>query len=577
MRAPSSSPVRRWVRPATRYSLGLVLYEVLTGASAFGERASLMASVERAMAGTPPTAPHTVVTAAAAAARQISLGRLKRHLAGDLGTIVGKALAPEPTGRYASVQHLADDLARWADGEPIQGRVPSLAYRASRFAHRHWIAVTVTVTLAAALIGATAFSIVQAREARSQAALARTESAKAQRLNQFLTEMLASANPIGTTATAARSSSLTVRELLDAASQMATTTLAATPDVRAETHHTLGRTYLGIGALDQADAQFDQALTLYRGLGHTAGIASALAQLGRSRVLRGEHKAAAPFLREAVALERARGADLDPNVLTDALNNLALTMTSERPADPEAIALLRESVRIADAHGLTSANVVAMVQALGNQLMIGGALAESETVLRSALARADRVAADHPTRLYVLRSLSELLRTRGDYQEAARFGQAAAEGAAKAWPPEYAFQPAFLVTWGRALALTADLERAAQVLTDAEERYRKIRPPGHPDFANVWLGLGTVYRRRGRLDSAEEVLRRADTLLRSHPGIRHTAAHVSGELGLTLRAAGRASEADSLLATSLATYRELLGDGHPFTVKALSRVNGAPD
>ena len=75
-------------------------------------------------------------------------------------------------------------------------------------------------------------------------------------------------------------------------------------------------------------------------------------------------------------------------------------------------------------------------------------------MLRDALARADRLAPDHPTRLYVLRSLSELLRTRGAVAEAARVGRGAAEGAARAWPPDYPFQWSFLTTWGRALALT---------------------------------------------------------------------------------------------------------------------------
>jgi tetratricopeptide (TPR) repeat protein len=294
-------------------------------------------------------------------------------------------------------------------------------------------------------------------------------------------------------------------------------------------------------------------------------------------VLRGQPDRAAPFLREAIALAQARGSEPDATVLTDAMNNLALTITTSRPADPEAIALLRESVRIADAHGLTSANVVAMMQALGNQLMISGALAESEAVLREALARADRVAPDHPTRLYVLRSLSELLRTQGHDAEAARVGQAAAEGAARAWPADYPFQFAFLLTWGRALAQTDDLERALAVLTDADERAARTRPAGHPDIATVRLGLGVVHRRSGRFDRAESTLREALAILAKYPDIRHTRAHVLGELGLTLRASGRRNAGEALLAESHTIYRELLGDLHPFTVRAKARLAGAPD
>jgi serine/threonine protein kinase len=555
-----------------QYSLGLVLYELVTGGRAFGDRTSFMASVERAMTGVPPTAPPLAVTPEAAATRRVSPARLRRQVAGDLGTIVLKALAPDPYQRYSSIQHLADDVMRWLQGAPIEGRPPSLLYQTSRFVRRHWVATTIAATLAVALFGATAMSVLQAREARAQESRARSESARSQQLNAFLTEMLASANPTGNATTAARSQSLTVREVLDTASRNVAATLGRSPDIEAEMHHTLGRTYLGIGALDQAEAEFDKALTLYRGLGHRAGIASTLAQHGRSRVLRGQMQAAAPFLREAVALEQARGGQADPVVLSYAMNNLALTITTERPADPEAIELLRASVRIADAHGMASASVVEMRQALGNQLMIGGFLSESEAALRAALAQADRVAPDHPTRLYVLRSLSELLRTRGAHDEAARVGQLAVEGAARAWPPEYSFQPAFLVTWGR-----ADLDRAERVLLDAGTRYRAIRPAGHPDFATLQLALGTVYRRQGTLGKAESTLRAALAVLQPFPNIRHTRAHVLGELGLTLRALGREAEGGPMLADSHATYRDLLGDTHPFTVTARARLDGATE
>ena len=117
--APTSSGKRL---ASDQHSLSLVLYELITGTAPFAGRTSLMAAVERALARTTTTAPHTVVTETAAAARRTTLARLRRVLTGDLSTIVAKTLAHDPAARYASVQHVADDLARWARGEPILGR-----------------------------------------------------------------------------------------------------------------------------------------------------------------------------------------------------------------------------------------------------------------------------------------------------------------------------------------------------------------------------------------------------------------------------------------------------------------------
>ncbi len=118
--APTSSGKRL---ASDQHSLGLVLYELITGTAPFAGRTSLMAAVERALARTTTTAPHTVVTETAAAARRTTLARLRRVLTGDLSTIGAKTLAHDPAARSASVQHVADDLALWARGEPILGRL----------------------------------------------------------------------------------------------------------------------------------------------------------------------------------------------------------------------------------------------------------------------------------------------------------------------------------------------------------------------------------------------------------------------------------------------------------------------
>lgn len=227
-----------------QYSLALVLYELLSGSMAFAARTSLISAVERALAGERPSALETAVTEAAAAARRTSVPRLRRRLSGDLDTIVQKALSPDPAGRYASVQHLCEDLDRLLRGEPILARPPSFVYHTSRFVRRHWLPVSLVAALLVSLSAATAISV-------RQASIARAESAKARTLNRFLTMMLSSANPTWVNPRAADAGSVTVREILDGASELVDRELGSTPEVEAEMRETPAATYLGMGATDK--------------------------------------------------------------------------------------------------------------------------------------------------------------------------------------------------------------------------------------------------------------------------------------------------------------------------------------
>src|SRR5262249_50759168 len=121
------------------YSLGTVLYELLTGRPAHNIERTTATEIERVVCEVEPDAPSAAALrddeqrAARAELRGTDPPRLARQLHGDLDTIVLEALRKEPARRYATVDALLDDLRRYTDGRPVHARPDTWAYRTGKF------------------------------------------------------------------------------------------------------------------------------------------------------------------------------------------------------------------------------------------------------------------------------------------------------------------------------------------------------------------------------------------------------------------------------------------------------------
>jgi serine/threonine-protein kinase len=130
------------------------------------------------------------VTDAAAASRGVSPSRLAKQLAGDLDTIVLKALAKAPAGRYATALALAEDLERHLRGLPVLAQRTSVWYRLGKFVGRNRWPVVIGAGAASALIAATGIALAQQR-------VAQAEARKATAVKDFLLDLLGAAGPRG--------------------------------------------------------------------------------------------------------------------------------------------------------------------------------------------------------------------------------------------------------------------------------------------------------------------------------------------------------------------------------------------
>jgi serine/threonine-protein kinase len=159
------------------YALGVVLYELLSGVRPYQLKRGTKAEIEEAILTQDVARPSTAITADAAANRATTPTKLKRQLAGDLDTIVQKALAKAPGERYATTEAFAADIARYMRGDPILARRANAWYRLSKFVTRNKLALAGGGAVALALVAGASVAIWEAHVARQETSRANASKA----------------------------------------------------------------------------------------------------------------------------------------------------------------------------------------------------------------------------------------------------------------------------------------------------------------------------------------------------------------------------------------------------------------
>ena len=232
------------------YSLGVLLYLLLTGHLPYRFKTRQTLDVLRAVCEDEPEKPSTAVGRSGDAGgqgltaeelsrtREGSPEQLRRRLSGDLDRILLMALRKEPSRRYASVEAFSEDLRRYLEGLPIKARKATISYRTGKFLRRNWAGVSGAAMVILLIMGFSVSTLVQSRRLR-------TERDKASRVSSLLIDLFKVSNP-----SEARGNTVTAREILDKGAERIRSELKQEPEARATLMDTMGNVYSDLGLYD---------------------------------------------------------------------------------------------------------------------------------------------------------------------------------------------------------------------------------------------------------------------------------------------------------------------------------------
>jgi serine/threonine-protein kinase len=523
------------------YSLGVLLYELLTGQRPYQFPKLTPNEIERIICQTQPVRPSLAETLPTKARRQ---------LAGDLDNIVLMALRKEPERRYQSVEQFSEDIRRHRAGLPVIARDDRLGYRLGKFARRHKTGVSFAAVLLLLLVGFAVTMAVQTARLARERDRANQQAATAEEVTQSLVALFELADP-----GEAKGKAITAREILDKGAERVARELHDQPQVQARLLDTIGRLYTKIGLSDKATPLLRQALEFrQRTLGaDSLEAAESLNNLGTALRETGDYEAAEPPLRQALDIRQKRlGAE--HSLVADSLNNLGLLLNERgKYAEAEqpfrtALALRRKLLGVEHADVASSLNNLGLVLfAKGQADEAGQAFQEAVAILRTRLGR------DHPRVASGLGNWAGWLHRKGQLNEAERLYREALAICRHRLGDDHPQTIFKLVGLASVLRDKNDCHAAEPLFKEAIRFGETSRQPNPRDLAGYRSAYAPCLTKLGRFREAEDQLRAAHTGLRATLGERHYATR------LTIKRLAELYEAWGKPARA-APYRVLLQD-----------------
>ncbi|HMF89514.1 MAG TPA: serine/threonine-protein kinase [Candidatus Angelobacter sp.] len=548
------------------YSLGVVLYVMLTGFLPLDAKQKPLHEVLRQLREDDPQRPSTKVglekdsSISPAAMRAIEPRELRSLLKGDLDWIAMKALEKDRARRYGTPSELAADIRRYLNHEPVLAGPGSAGYRLQKYVRRHRIGVTVAAGLMLLLAGFAALQAAQLRRITR-------ERDRADRVTEFMSGMFKVSDP-----SEARGNSITAREILDKASADIDKGLAQDPELQAQMMDVMARVYGSLGLYTRAEALFKQAIAIRQQVLRPTDPATFRSIDGLIWTLnrQGQAGEAEKLARKCLEIRRRELGPEDPSTVR-VLAYLAWSL-QEQGRYRETDELQRQALDIRRRIlGPEHPETLVSMTDLASSLDRDGYPSEAERLEEEALAIQRHVLGpEHPQTLTTMNNLAWTLRLEGRYNDAETLQREVSSARRRLFGPEHPMT----LTSIHDLAWTLDAEKrfgeAAKLQREALDGRRKVLGPAHVDTLMTMLDLAWHLRQAGHVKEAEELQREALDKQRRILGPEHpdTLQAMFG-LGTTLASEHRYAEAEKLLRKTLEIQRRVEGQEHPDTATTL--------
>jgi len=571
------------------YSLGVLLYELLTGSPPFDSRRLRSAAfdeMQRIIREVDPPTPSTRVSrsvdtlASIAAQRKTEPRKLGATIRGELDWIVMKALEKDRSRRYGSPGEFVADVDRFLGGQPIQAAPVSMSYRVRKFTARHRFGVISAALIALSLIVGIAAALWQARVASRERDAARKSAAEAlsakndadERRREIEKVAEFQAVQLKDIDTAEMGRRLREALITDAREGMGRSGLSAAEIIKRQKElarllDDVNPTNVALKALDETI--FTRALKAVEEQFRDQPIVKArlLVTLGETLTALGlTERAAAPF-NEGLVIRRKMLGNEHPDTLT-AIDGFGELLYAQGKL-PEAEAAFREALAgRRKILGESDRRTIESGSNLGSILQFEGKMAEAEPYYRATVENGRKYLGENdPSTLLGMNNLGHFLARQRKLSEAETITRDALERMRKSLPPDHTHTMFALVTLASILEDQGRLAEAEPLFREALERRRRVLGEDHIDTLNTIMDLGSVLRDEKKFAEAEPYYREALERRRIVLGVDHPDTLSSlHNMGALMGSEQRYPEAETYLSEAVERRKRVLGESNPGTL-----------